>query len=307
MDKKIKTIRNYRVNYRKENPDDANCENWVETDSILSSYTEYDREGNLLRSESYNQSGEPSELYTYRYDEKNRPIEEILYYDEDEVAEKRRITWSEDGRKLEEHIEFESGGESTITYTYNGEGLLTEWFMCDADREPEELHTFEYRNKLLISESVNGYDNVPSWKKVMEYDEAGNFMAMDYISPEETDCYRYEYGYDNNNRRIKVRKFDHHGNLVEKTDQEFNESDQLISSTEEDRTSYRKIAYEYDDQGNSVLQTEADTDGNIMVRIDRTFDQEGYLTESTVFIDRHGEGADQLYSVRYEYEFFTGS
>ena len=305
MDKKIKTIRNYRVNYRMENPDDPNCENWVETDSILSSYTEYDREGNLLRSASYNASGEPGELYTYRYDEKNRPVEEILYYDEDEVAEKRRITWSDDGRKLEEHIEFESGGESTITYTYNGEGLLTEWFMCDADREPEELHEFEYRNNLIVGETVNGYDNVPSWKKLMEYDARGNLCALDYISPEETDCYRYEYTYDEKDRRIKTRKFDHKGNLTEKSDTEYNESDQVISTTEEDRTTFRKTRFEYDEQGHAVVQTEADADDNIMVRIDRTYEADGLITESTVYIHRHGDGNDQLYSVRYEYGFFT--
>ena len=108
MSRKVKSIQNTQVNYSMENPSKPDETEWIESSSFVSSMVEYDLHGNTIKTASYSEHGGVHELFEYSFDEQNRLAEEICYFDEDEVAEHKFISW--DGNKrVSERITYQEG------------------------------------------------------------------------------------------------------------------------------------------------------------------------------------------------------
>ncbi|MBN3035568.1 MAG: hypothetical protein JW861_08270, partial [Bacteroidales bacterium] len=63
----------------------------------------------------------------------------------------------------------------------------------------------------------------------------------------------------------------------------------------------------YDENGNGVLQEEKNPEGEVVQRVERTYDDDGNVTESDVFIHLRERGYSRKYRLVYTYTFWPES
>ncbi|HNW89913.1 MAG TPA: hypothetical protein PKN48_09640 [Bacteroidales bacterium] len=304
MEKKIQNTKNYRINYAMENPLNPDETDWYEKDSFLSSLTEYDQNGNTLKTLSYNHAGEIIEHYVYKYDEKNNLIEEINFFDENEIAEHRFFQYNESGKPVEEKIVYLEGGENFIKFFYDEKGNLTKRVQSDVDGEIEETEILEFMDgKLLRAVLTDGENNEMS-RREYTYNDDGKMISYTFTSADPDSNFRTEYFYDENGSREKTLRYNSNNQLIEKNLFTTDENDNVTELYEEDPRSAKTTKFTFDENNNIVKQEEFNTNDELLSSIERTFDEEGRLTESLVFLQDPTQNIRQMYASKYEYEFF---
>ena len=306
MDQKIKTIKGIHLSYSMEDPSKPSETEWIETSSYTSSLNEYDNQGNLIKSSSYNHEEEVHEFYEYIYDANNNLIEELCYFDENELAEHKFITWNEHKLPAVEKVVYqEDGSENTTYFTYNENKLLTEKKVVDQDDELEEFDTYEYENDRLICEKKFDCDKQPVFTKNYKYDEDGNLTVYEYSSPDEYEYQRHEYYYNENGDREKTLRYNHKNLLIEKNIVQFDEKGNVTELIEENQKSNKITRLYYDDSNNQMKQEEFNEDEILITSIERTFNADNKLMESLVYSQNPEDGVQQMYAYKYEYEYWS--
>jgi hypothetical protein len=278
---------------------------WIETSSYTSSLNEYDIQGNMMKSSSFNHEQEIHEYYEYIYDSNNSLVEELCYFDEDELAEHKFINWNENNLCTSEKVIYqEDGSENTFHYTYNEKNLLIEKKVLDQDGELEEINTFEYDDDKLICEKKVDCDMKPVYTKKYKYDENGNVLEYEYSSPDPYEFVRYEYFYNEKGEREKSLRYNHKNQLIEKNLMEYDEKGNLIELTEENQRSNKITRFSYDDNNNQIKQEEFNQEEILITSIERTYNADNKLIESVIYTQDPADGVQQMYAYKYEYEYW---
>jgi len=305
MDKKIKSVKSIHVDYAMENPSNPAETEWIEKETYTASLNEFDPQGDILKASSYNHDQEIHEFYEYKYNENHKVVEELCYFDEDQVAEHKFIEWDENGLAVSEKIIYqEDGSETTSYFTYNEAKQVIEKRILDQDDELEELDKFEYDGDKLISESKFDCDMKLVYTNKYKFDEKGNMIEYEHSSSDPYEFLRHEYFYNEQGEREKVLKYNYKNMLVEKNIMEFDEQGNLIELFEETQTTKKTTKLYYDDNGNQIKQEEFNEDDEIIISIDRTYDADNQMLESLVFAQNPDDGVQQMYAYRYEYEYW---
>jgi hypothetical protein len=277
---------------------------WIEAKSYTISYNEFDENGNLTKERSYNSSGEFHEFNDYVYDEKGILIEKVIYLDEDEIAERSIYTNDESGKPVKKTTIYQESSEDYTDFIYNDAGKLIVKARKDEDGYVEEKETAEYNGELLISELSYGLDNELIQKTVYTYDEKGNNISTNYDDYLDGEKSRVEYVINEAGQREKILTYNSENLLIAKSLFEFDEKNRISEIIEEDRKSFKKTRMTYNDAGNVILQEELDNEDNMILSIDRSYDDNGNIVKSAVFIEAAGQNVAQYYEVDYRYEYF---
>ncbi|MCK9613838.1 MAG: hypothetical protein M0R16_13250 [Bacteroidales bacterium] len=304
MDKRIKKITSETIIYAMEDPSSPETTEWFEKETHLSSEKEYDENNNLVKSISYNHSGDINEHILYKFDEKNNCIEEICFFDENEIAEHHYFVFDDKNLCANEKIVYAESGESHVTFKYDERGNLLERRVMNPEGETEEMEVFEYDGDKLISEKLFGEDNVLEHENKYSYHENGDVVLYEHITSEERSSYTTEYFYNQKGEREKILIYDAQGRLREKLIYTRDDKGNILEVTEEDVTSVKTTKMSYDEKNNPVKQEDYNKEGILILSIERTFNDDGVLTETTVFSCNPVEEIYQLNATRHEYLFY---
>jgi hypothetical protein len=305
MTQKIKSIKGIHISYSMEDPSKPAETEWIETSSFISSLNEYDIEGNIIKSTSFNQEQEVHEYYEYVYDSDQNPIEELCYFDENELAEHKFITWNDNKLRASEKVIYQEDGSANTTYfTYNEENLLIEKKVLDQDDEVEEIDTFDYENGKLICEKKTDNDKNTVYTKKYKYDEKGNLTDYEYSSPDPYEFLRYEYFYNEKGEREKILRYNYKNQLVEKNFIEFDDKGNIIELDEENQRGQKITRMTYDENNNQIKQEEFNHEEVLTTSIERTFNADNKIVESVVYTQDPEDGVQQMYAYKYEYEYW---
>jgi hypothetical protein len=305
MSQKIKSVKGIHINYSMEDPSKPAETEWIETSSYISSQNEFDIQGNIVKSSTFNHEQEIHEYYEYIYDTHNNLIEELCYFDEDELAEHKFIYWDENNLCTSEKVIYqEDGSENTSYFTYNEKNLLTEKKVLDQDDELEEIDTYEYENDKLICEKKVDCDKKFVYTKKYKYDENNSISEYEYSTPDPYEYVKYEYFYNEKGEREKSLRYNHKNQLIEKNLMEFDEKGNLIELSEENQRSNKITRFSYDDNNNQIRQEEFNQEEVLTTSIERTYNTDNKLIESVVYTQDPTDGIQQMYAYKYDYEFW---
>ena len=221
---------------------------------------------------------------TYEYDEKGRPVREMIY-DQDDLVRELRYTYDEEGHILtqeeigpkgqilrgEESIYDEQGNrtyykvteekgkvtEFSNEYTYDEQGrMLTCAYYYNGTKNGTEVYTYDDQGRLIRMEDGDHF---------FEYEYEGDLLAQIY---EEDGLGWYTtFSYDEEGRLVlQERLFALDRSLVEALRYTYDTDGRLIreETLDEEGSSKGTITYDYDEYGNPIRRTVYDEAGNVV-------------------------------------------
>ena len=205
------------------------------SDGSLSGITEYNRNGDVVKSEQYI-SGKLSGIEEREYDESGNLIKSSSYdadrkftgysvYGYNESGKRIKISEYDGDDKLTEYTEAKYDGERILSETvYDGSGNKTMY---------TEYIIFKYKH--------NGYEGTISEIKTREEYKNGKLE------------HRTEYEYDENGNRIKTSEYDGDGKLTEYTEAKY-DGERILSESRYDGNGklIRRTEDEYDENGKKL-------------------------------------------------------
>jgi hypothetical protein len=217
-------------------------------DKIKSQYKrgfqEFDKNGNLLKDVLYKPNGEIESAQGFTYDDKNRLVEEIHYYEGGETGEQIRFKLDKEGKREEIETTYADGSKSLKKIVRFENMISVKSFDEDGDFESEELVKYNSNGDVI---------------EELAYDDERNIVT------------KHQYEYDGKNRLKARTDYEGEKEFIVRIELAYDYQDQVISETHLNRKGelMRKVSYEYDEKGNQV----ALQNNHLVTRT--TFDEEG--------------------------------
>jgi antitoxin component YwqK of YwqJK toxin-antitoxin module len=274
----------------------------LEVKGMKYSYNEYDAKGNETLEIKYNAKGRIEEKYKNAYDDNGFLIEEITYLDGKEIAEHKTYERDEKGVILKAFKHYQDDSKDTLEYKYDENGLLLEVKTIDSYGEVEATEISEYENGKLILKEKHEYDELME-KDTYQYDDNGNVIENEHWT-EEAGTVRFANSFDDRNNLIESLIYNKKGDLVSKSVYTYNDQNKIVTVIEEAPGVVNTTEIAYDDHGNAIKQEEKNKESLINNSVIRTFNENNDVVETTVFIDLHGRGVNQNYTLKFEYEYY---
>ncbi len=270
----------------------------------LFSITEYDRKGQTLQQGSYTAEGLLAEKMAWEYNDQGEVVKEYYYSDGDEPSE--TVTYERDagGAARQSVRQYLDGSEDTTHYVYDEAGHLTEKNTVDDEGVQDMRELFKWKgDHMVLHEVTDGEQNRISLDEY-KYDSRGNIKEHQRTDLETGEEFRKVFHWDESNRKSGEEWYDREGNLVEKSvfhlDGEGRiERAETVSAERESVTEYR-----YDSRGNNTVVEETSGEGDQLLWVEHTWDNEGNLTGSVVFVSPQKARYGQHYKLSFEYEWF---
>lgn len=297
MKKKIKSNTLYRINTVLK----GLSNNETETRKHKHSYSEYTEGGQLTLDIRYNEDGEVDEKYINKYDSKGRLLEETTYLGEHDVAEHKTYERNENGLIICSYKHYQDGEKDTIHYNRDAAGNLTEKITIDSYKEEEARELIDYKDDKATQRKVYEYDEL-MLEESYNYDPDGNMTSHSKWSIEYEDL-RFLNEFDSNGNIIKALRHNLKGDLVSKISYTY-EKDKLVHIREENQQTETTTTLTYDEKDNPIEQVEVNKKGDTNNRALRTYNENGDVIESEVFINHQGKSANQHYVIQYEYTYY---
>ena len=95
------------------------------------SFTEFDKNGNIILEMKYDRNGKVEEKYKHKYDKKGNPVEDITYLDGREIAEHKTFERDATSQIIKAYKHYNDDTKDTIQYEYNSEGELIKKTIID--------------------------------------------------------------------------------------------------------------------------------------------------------------------------------
>jgi len=296
----IKTITTQKYDYMQGKPG----ADFADIIPVISSFTEYDKDGHTLTEITYMSSGIVEQKWEYKYNDKGLLIEEILINDEDIVDEKKAYEYNNKDQRVKEFLIYQDESYDTTEYIYDDEGNLLEKITVDSDGALESRKEMKYENSKMICEiSYDAESNILN-KVNYKHDEKGNEIEITRFNAGENKTIRTEFVFNEEGKRVETLTYNSKEELIARSEYEEDNKGQLIKSIEEDRFNYSSTTIAYDERGNITEQLETNKAGELNSRINRKFDENNNLIEVAVTIDRHGKALNQNYVILYQYEYY---
>jgi uncharacterized protein YuzE len=293
---KVKRELSYRASF---NPDLTSIDE-SELNFIISAIIEYDEKGNILKNETFDDEGHLVQVVENAYDMENRLIAERQYFAEDEVEEKREITYTPEGKIMTEKRVYPYDSYDLVNYTYNSGGNVIKKEIRDEEGEAGELTVYEYEGEHLIKETSYDEEGNMTENIEIEYNEKGQAVVRHEYRPMDKVPFRFDFAYDEYGNRNMVKRYNSSGKMLEKVSFVYDEEGHIRRMKEETPTYTRIHDYHFDESGHNYEDIVTDLAGNISSRIVRFFNPEGLQTRSEVRLHQMGRTVSYVLKIDYE-------
>ena len=298
MEKNIKSVTVFKKDYFSgTSPTDADIE------EIIYTRTVYDEKKNIVKEEKYFPDGSIEQLYDYRYNEQGQLIEEILYHEENEIADRKTFENDENGRIIKEFRHYQDGTADTTFYKYDEYNNLIEKISVDSDNQVESKEINEYNNGKLVKKEIFEGEKELVLLNIFSFDEKGNEIESVTWDSEENKKRKFVNEFDDKGQKIKTLVYNDAEQLIARTTFSFNDKNQISQIVEESAYDKNTITLIYDEQNNVIKEEEFNKDNVLNYILNKKYDPDNLILESEVSIDRHGQGMNQHYILRYDYKF----
>jgi len=218
---------------------------------VLRSEKHTDANGNTLYEAEYDSSGELASIRRLKYNEQHQMVEESIEGPDDMVYEVHHFTYREDGKLLEERVEYADGSVSTGKLEYEDGITRILWYNEDDELEQSEETSEDKDGNLLFTLTRDADGNLLQ-KQEYQRDEKGRTVETVLFEEEHgSRSMFYEYAEDpENGKRARVIK-DHNGYVVQAVFEALDENGRVVEEIREEPARGIKHThdYEYDENG----------------------------------------------------------
>lgn len=271
----------------------------------LENFTEYNRDGHVVKDSRYLDNGNVEEVNSFVYDDQHRLVEHVLEYVPDEAVEKRIVERDTEGRIIRETKYYgDLSGEHT-EYIYNSSGEISEikYFDEEGDFSWREELNYDAKKNLVTRISFEATGTVKQ-KTDFTFSEDG-LTVEEKISDGKGAIEKVIINKYNENKKEESN--------IEKTGQDklisavystYDEKGRLVEKRYKDFYS-KVMRLAYDDLDHCISEELFDDHGTLLRKHLFEYDTEGQLlTEQNYEMDVTRGGRDKHQHIRYEYEFY---
>lgn len=268
-------------------------------------HTVYDMQGNLMEEHKFTLDGEFEDKTLYRYNDKGKLIEEVYYYEEEEIAQRKVIERDENERIILEFMKYSDGSEDVIHFHYDDSGRLVEKVTIDGDGNTEEKEIFEYEGNRVVSEKMFDEELNLVSQKDYQYDKEGRVIKSNSWDKEDEMKIDVENEYDEKGNLVRSRRF-MNDRLIDRNNYSYDEKNRISKVVEESERGVFTFKTLYDERDNAVKQEILDASGKVVNSVEREYDEHNNVLQSRVFIDGQNRTYSQNYILYYEYDYYPG-
>lgn len=297
MSKKIKSEKIYSLAVAPGEQEQLNME-----DALLQSVHEYDPLGNLILEITFNSDGSVNGRNEFVHDDQGNMTGMVIYGEEEEALETRRIYRDERGQIEKEEIIYLDGSVDTVTYMYE-DGILKEKVQKNEDEEVEARETYEYEEGKVLQYQRYDEEGEVVYRQENRFDNGVLRESRIWVM-EDGETYRQAVTYNGEGRRTEELKYDRKDRLIERNRYEEDETGKVVRVVEENTSRKNTTELKYDQQGRLLEQVETDLHGQIIHRVEREYDDQGVLKSARVNYLNRMTGSLGENFMWYEYEFY---
>lgn len=270
---------------------------------------EFDEHQNCLKEIEYNPSGEVESASGFKYNDQNKMIEEIHYFDHDEVGEIIKYKLNYEGKPEEIETVYADDAKSIKKISRSEFLLSVKIYDEDNELEGEETIKFDQKGR-PIEEIQSDEDGEITERSVYQYNDADQVISRINYGANDEFMVEVLFEYDPDGNLTKIVQLNEKGKLISSNTYQYDKQGNQVlmqSNQQEERTAYdeqnRIASRETVNRGNNTVEnfTEYKYGEHGLLIEERTFSMgEQYQLEPGVFA-RTGSNLSLL---RYEYEFY---
>lgn len=269
---------------------------------------ELDKHGNVIREVDYKADGGVDNAADYTYDENNRLIKEVHYY-EDGVSEIIRYNLDENGRRTEVETTYADDSKSVKKIVRDNNTITVTTFDEDGDTEEEEQIKYDEQGR-IVEEVKTDEDGKTVTHSEYTYNNKGKLLYKTEYEGDNGSFIKTTLDYDNRDNLVSETQVTDQGNLVQSVNYQYNDKGERTTW----QNNYHVHHVEYDEHGRPVTEETKNRMNNLienfteykynqqgLVAEERTFNLGGqYQIEAAVF----GGSSSDFVITKYEYEFY---
>ncbi len=269
---------------------------------------EFDERGNTIREVEYTPDGSVDNAAEYKYDEENRLIGEVHFY-EDEVTETIRYILNEEGKRKEVETTYADGSKSVKKIIRDSNTITVKAFDEDGDPEEEDRITYDEQGRVIEEVKLDDNGKVV-YRSVYEYNEKGKLLNKTEYEGEDGSFIKTTPEYDEQDNVISETQITEKGNLVNRVFYEYNKQGDRITW----QNNHHIHRIEYDEQHRPVMEETKNRVNNLVENFTKyKYNEQGLVSEEHTFSlgDQYqieggmfGGSSSDFVITRYEYEFF---
>ncbi len=258
--------------------------------SFLYSIIEYDINGNVTKSVSYESENTIESKTLAKYDQNNNIVEEINYMTEDEIAEKLTYIRDEKGKLLKVIIKYSDGSSSTKNYEYTNESIIITIIDDEQEFEGKEIIILDSKGR-TTEKTIYDYENKQEERQTVEYDD-NDFVVnrKEYNRDNELD-FDINYSYDKKGNLLKYIKTNNKNEIVDSVISSYDEKGNL---TEQKVGDHYFSKFIIDSQNKTRTEERYDMTGKLQFIMTTKFSENDLITEEIT----------PEYTIEYKYEFY---
>lgn len=274
-----------------------------------SSLKELDENQNIIKDVSFHGNGEIDTASGFKYDNANRLIEEIHYFEDEEVGEIIRYKFNENGQPVEIETTYADESKSVKKVSRFENMISVKSYDEDGELEGEELIKIDTDGHVL-EETHFDEDREIIQRTINEFNGSGKMISKIKYGEKQEFLVRAVYNYDENGNSISETQFNEKGKLVNQISYDHDKNGE--------QTGWKNNNYQhkstYDEKGR-VLNEETTNRANNMVEnfTEYRYNEYDLVVEERVFNigeqyelqpGIYGRSGSDLLVTRFEYEYF---
>lgn len=261
-------------------------------EKFLSSYMEYDSNGNLIAAITYASEDEMESKTTALYNENSQILEEKNYMDTDDISEHIRYSRDEDGKIDHITISYADGSESVKKYIRDAanNSLTIEITDDEGEFEGREYYILNEREEIILKK-IQNEDGKLTEMSTSEYDSEGRVVKISEYETEELVDMENLYKYNSDGRLESRIRINRKRELIEKISFLYDEKGNL---TEQSFNDLYLIKLQYDDEGRIICEERFNAAGILESKVESRFNEEGLVIEEKTPVS----------ITTYQYEFY---
>lgn len=274
----------------------------IEEARYLSSFIEFDMDGNPIKEEQLDPEGHLIERYYRAFFPHGKIKSEKYETGEDGFVSAREFMYDEEGLLLEEKGTYAQGDIEHIIYSYDEQGNLISRRSIDDEGEEEFTEEIQYLDGKPLDEKRYEYGELVVHRSIV-YSSSGWVESVNESNTSDGSKRSRFFSYFDDGKLSVEEEFVNKKILTRKA-YTYDDQGRIESMREEEAFRRDVMHFQYDEAGNIVLQEEKDMDGNVLQQIIRTYDTDGQPLSTDVYLDGIRTGYSRRYALQFEYAYF---
>jgi len=271
-------------------------------DEYLYTDSKFDPDTGLLIEEiRYTPDGQVEEAAKREYNSKGLLTLSELTDGEGIIIEKRTFETDAQGRTIREFIHYFDETTDRIENTLDDEGRLVRRELFDESDQIETLEIFQFNGDKLTRQAELESNGEVIKEKLFSYSEKGLLDEEILIDNAEGLYVKKEFYHNQDDKVEEIMLYDKAGEPIERYIYSYDEEGRPMIVIEETKSQKNSTTFHYNENGEVILEEETDHKGNLVKKVERSYNENGLISETKVLTNNIAYGIIRSYVLTSNY------